>query len=329
VSEVERSATGGATDAPGGSNSLRYVVVTPAYNEAEYIGRTIDSVVAQTVLPDRWVIVDDGSTDGTAEIIQARAAACDFIRYLRRTRDPAQTYFGSNVLAIREGYQQLGDQSFEFFCVLDADMELCRDYYEQILRRFAAYPELGIATGTYVEKIGNRLIEAQIDRRSTPKALQVFRRECYEQLGGYIACRHGGEDTCAEIMARMHGWQTWSFPEIVCHHQRPVGTGGGRSLLWSRYSLGLREYYLGTHPLFLLFKCLRRSLIERPYVLSGLARLAGFLRGYLSGKPRNIPAEAMAFVRREQKARLWRCLGVGPRLWQPTPGVAGGQQGGR
>ncbi len=313
----------------GGGKPVRYVVVTPAYNEQEYIGRTIDSVVSQTVLPDQWVIVDDGSTDRTAQIIQERAAACAFIRYHRRTRDPAQTYYGSNVYAIREGYQQLKDRSFDFFCVLDADMELCPDYYEQIFRRFAAYPELGIATGTYVEKIGKRLIEAQIDRRSTPKALQVFRRECYEKLGGYIACQNGGEDTCAEIMARMYGWQTWSFPEIVCHHQRPVGTGGGRSLLWSRYSLGVREYYLGTHPLFLLFKCLRRSLIEKPYLVSGLARLAGSLHGYLSREPRNIPIDAMKFVRREQMARLRRCLGLGPRPWQPLPGVAEGQQGGR
>jgi biofilm PGA synthesis N-glycosyltransferase PgaC len=305
-------------------NSRRYVLVTPAYNEGRFIGRTIEGVLAQTRRPARWVIVDDGSTDDTGAIIRRYAEQAGFIEVCQRRRDMNETYYGNNVHAILQGYARVKDLDFDYLGILDADMILDPRYYEEIFQRFEANRELGIAAGTYVEEIGGRPVEALIDRRSTPKALQVFRRACYEQIGGYVPCPHGGEDTYTEIMARMHGWQTWSFPEIRAVHQKPVGTGDGKGLLRAKFRQGVTDYCLGTHPLFMVVKCLRRCLKERPYGSAGLARLAGFTHGYLVRAPRQIPEEARRYVHKEQMARLLARAGIGSRRWQPRPASGGG-----
>jgi biofilm PGA synthesis N-glycosyltransferase PgaC len=305
-------------DIGAGVTGKTYVLITPAYNESRFIGKTIESVLAQTLRPSRWVIVDDGSTDDTWEIVSRYAESSGFIEGCKRLRRADDTYYGSNVHAILQGHARLKDRDFDYLGILDADMILGPRYYEEIFQRFDANPELGIATGTYVEEIAGRWVEAFIDRRSTPKALQVFRRACYEQIGGYVPCPNGGEDSCAEIMARMHGWRTWSFPEIQAVHQKPVGTGDGKSILRAKFRQGMTDYCLATHPVFMVAKCLRRCLKERPYGGAGLARLAGFTYGYLVREPRQILNGARTFVRKEQMTRLLAGVGIGPRLWAPV-----------
>ena len=157
--------------------------------------------------------------------------------------------------------------------------------------------------------------------------MQSACRACFEEIGGYIVCPNGGEDTCAEIMARMHGWQTWSFPDIKVIHQRPVGTAGGVGILGARFRLGLTDHCVATHPLFMLAKCLRRCYKEKPYIVSGLSRLIGFFCGYLKRTKRQLPAAAIRYVRREQMRRLLSCVGWGPPLWRPVmPGDSSGDE---
>jgi poly-beta-1,6-N-acetyl-D-glucosamine synthase len=296
----------------------KYVIVTPAFNEAQYIGKTIESVIRQTILPQRWVIVDDGSTDQTAQIIKQYAERYSWISYLRRSKDPSHTYYASNVYALHLGYEHVRDLSFDFVATLDADIVLGDHYYERIFERFEANQGIGIATGTLFEPINGCLKELAFDRYSTPKALQVFRRACYEKVGGYIPCRNGGEDTCTEILARMYGWRTWSFRDVHVVHQRPVGTGAGKKVLHARFRQGLADYCLATQPVFMLAKCMRRCLRERPYFLSGLARLMGFLYGYCVREERQLPKDARRYVRKEQLRRLLAYVHVGPPLWKPV-----------
>lgn len=299
------------------NNKPKYVIITPTYNEGRFIRETIDGVTSQTMLPIRWVIVDDGSTDNTVDILKQYQDQYDFIECHSRSRKAEHTYYESNVYAILEGYDRVKNLDFEYLAILDADIILCNDYYEEIFRCFDINQDIGIATGTLLEEVDGRLKETVIDRYSTPKAFQVFRRACYEQIGGYIPCKNGGEDSCAEIMARMRGWQTWSFPDIKVIHQRPVGTRDNRTVLYARFNQGLTDYCLGTHPIFMLAKCLRRCLVEKPFISSGVARLAGFLHGYIIREQRQIPDEAKRFVRREQMKRLLACVGIGPKLWKP------------
>ncbi len=282
----------------------RYVLVTPAYNEADYLRATIESVIHQTVPPCRWIIVDDGSTDDTPAIICTYAQQCSFIQYHRRVRTDETSYFASNVHAIMEGLQQVDWTGYEFVGVLDADITLPPDYYEAIFARFDADPRLGVASGVYENMVNGKLRKVINDRRSTPKAIQVFRAECFSQIGGYVPLRHGGEDTCACIMARMRGWKSWSFPELKVVHHRPTGMGNASGILGVRFMQGMCEYGLATHPLFMLIKSLRRAILEPPVLIGGLLRLAGYLYGYVKRESRDMPEQAARFIRRDQFRRV-------------------------
>lgn len=282
-----------------------YVIVTPAFNEADYIGKTINSVLEQTVRPLIWVIVDDGSEDDTAKVIQQYAEEYRWIQYIYRKKETDQSYYVSNVYAIMAGYEQVKAVNYDFLAVLDADISLPKDYYEQVFKRFSRDEKLGVASGVYQDLINGRLRKVLNDRRSTPKAIQVFRKDCFEQIGGYVPLKYGGEDTCSCVMARMKGWKSWSFPELCVVHNKPVGTGHADSMLKIRFRHGLNEYGLATHPLFMLVKSLRRCIKERPYILGGLARIAGFLYGYCLWEKRQIPDDVVRFIRQEQIRRLF------------------------
>ncbi len=282
----------------------KYIIVTPAYNEAKYIGATIESVIAQTVRPLLWVIVDDGSTDETVHIIKRYAQEHEWIRYLYRPKVAGQTYFGSSVHAIMAGYDQVKDLSFGHVAILDADISLPPTYYENIFECFEQDPKLGIASGIYENLVDGKLQPVINDRRSTPKAIMVFRREVFEQIGGFLPLAHGGEDAAACITARMKGWKTWSFPDIKVVHHRPTGLGSANSILKARFGQGKNEYGLGSHPLFVFLKSIRRCVKEKPFVLSGLARFVGYIYGCVKRPPRQVPAEVMRFYRKEQVRRI-------------------------
>jgi biofilm PGA synthesis N-glycosyltransferase PgaC len=285
-----------------------YILITPAYNEEAFIELVGGSVISQTVLPQKWVVVDDGSVDGTEKIIRKLELQHDFIMYYRVQRPNTESRYARRAQAFLAGYERIKTLGFNFIGGLDADISLEPTYYERILKEFDKNPRLGIASGVYVDKIGNRLQRVPIDMNHTPGATQMFRRECYEAIGGYIPQKYGGDDSCAEIMARMNGWQTRSFPQYVVVHHRPVGTGGGKSILRARFGQGLTEYGVATHPVFMLAKSLRRVFLEKPYFTAGLARLAGFVYGYWLREERKIPPEAIRFVRREQIRRLVSCI---------------------
>jgi glycosyltransferase involved in cell wall biosynthesis len=284
-----------------------YVIITPAYNEAAYIGKTIDSVLAQIIKPSLWVIVDDGSTDQTADIAKRYAAEHPWIQYAYRPKEAGQSYYGSNVYAIKAGYEQVKNINYDFLATLDADISLPNDYYKQILNRMQSDEKLGIASGVYIDRIGdNKFRKVLNDRRSTPKALMVFKKQCYEDIGGFVPMKYGGEDTCACFMARMYGWKTWSFPDIVAIHNKPVGMGHAKSLLKIRFRQGISEYFLATHPLFFLLKSLRRCVKETPVFIGGLVRIAGFIYAYFMGQKRQISDELTEYIRKEQFGRVFK-----------------------
>lgn len=283
-----------------------YVLVTPAYNEERYIHYPLESMVRQTVKPLRWIIVDDGSDDNTAQVIQEKAREYDWIVYHYNRKIPGQTYYSSNVYAILNGLALAGDLPYTYLAVLDADIELSDDYYEKIIEKLEKYPELGIASGTYMEQEGGTWVKKRTDPRHTPKAIQVFRRECYEATQGYIPFKHGGEDSGIEVMARMTGWKTWSFENIVVKHHRPVGTGDGRTLLRARFRQGITDYCFGTHPLFMLVKSITRMSWEKPYIASGLARLVGYCKAYATRMECQLPRSAIKYLRNEQLRRIFK-----------------------
>ncbi len=285
-------------------SNTKYIIITSAYNEAKYIERTIQGVLAQSILPDKWIVVDDGSTDDTAEIVQRFAEEHKWIQYIHRTRESEQSYYRSSVYAIMLGYEQVIKADYDFLAILDADIALPKDYYEQIFERFNRDEKIGVASGVYQDLVNGRLRKVLNDRRSTPKAIQVFRKKCFEQIGGYLPLKYGGEDTCSCIMARMNGWKSWSFPELNVVHNKPVGMGHAGNMLKIRFRDVFNEFVLATHPLFMIAKSLWRCIRERPFLSGGMARMAGFLYGYCLREKRQIPDDVVRFVRTEQMKRL-------------------------
>jgi poly-beta-1,6-N-acetyl-D-glucosamine synthase len=255
-----------------------------------------------------WVIVDDGSTDQTAEIIKRYVTKHSWIRYVRRHKDPSQSYYSSNVYAIFEGIKEIqNSERYDYLAVLDADISLPSDYYSQILNRMQSDGKLGIASGVYIDRVGdNKFRKVLNDRRSTPKALMVFKKQCYEDIGGFVPMKYGGEDTCACFTARMMGWKTWSFPDIGAIHNKPVGTGHAKNILKIRFRQGISEYFLATHPLFFLLKSLRRCVKETPVFVGGLVRIAGFICAYFMGQKRQISDELTEYIRKEQLGRVFK-----------------------
>lgn len=285
----------------GSENS--YVLITPARNEEACMGNTIESVVCQTTLPSRWVIVSDGSTDRTGEIAGDAAARYPFITLVKPDRPKDGRDFGSKVKAFNAGYSALSGLDYGFVGNLDADVTLEPDYYERLLKKFTLSPRLGIGGGAVLELVGRRYVEQRNGAESVAGAVQLFRKKCYEDIGGYIPIRTGGVDSAAEILARARGWRVETFPELKVFHHRRVSNGRG-GLARANFRYGMTHYALGYHPLFHLMKCLYRA-ADRPFVVGSLAALLGYYWALLTGCKRVMPPEAIKYLRREQLSKIF------------------------
>jgi glycosyltransferase involved in cell wall biosynthesis len=280
-------------------HSIKYVLVTAARNEGKFIEGTIKSVVSQALLPQKWVIVSDGSTDNTDEIIQRYADEYDFIEYMR-LEPMSSRNFESKVHAIRTGDKMLKNIDYDYWGNLDADIILDENYYQQVTEKFKENPKLGIAGGIIFDRIGEKkFIKNIASADSVGCAIQLFRRNCYEQIGGYVPLKVGGEDAVAEAMARMKGWEVRSFPELKVWHLRRTGSGKWNTLK-ARFYRGIENCLLGYHPIYLILKSIYR-LRERPYILGSMLMLAGYYWAsfFLKGKGQLDP-EVTDYIRNEQ-----------------------------
>ncbi|MBC8176891.1 MAG: glycosyltransferase family 2 protein [Deltaproteobacteria bacterium] len=278
-----------------------YVLITAARNEEAYIGRTIDAVISQNQLPKKWIIIDDGSTDSTADIVSRYSAQNPFMELISVSGDKLRN-FGSKAKSVNFAYRRMRGISYDFVGNLDADVSFDLNYYENILSRFRANPKLGVAGGVRYDLHDSHFIKVKSARNSVGGPFQLFRRECFEEIGGYLPLKYGGIDATAEIMARMHGWEVQSFPEYRAYHYRRTGTAS-RNFVKSRIRMGIRDYLIGYHPLFQIFRCIFR-LDEKPYVISALIWISGFLWAALMRMNRPVSDEFVKFLRSEQLKRI-------------------------
>jgi glycosyltransferase involved in cell wall biosynthesis len=325
-------------------NAAQYIVISPVRNEEYYLPQTIQCMAAQTARPLCWLLVDDGSTDSTGRIIDDAAAQHPWLIALHRNDRGFRQAGGGVMDAFYDGYSQLsalnpiatpGPQhsatplcdnsqpsttnpqptAWSFLVKLDGDLSFSADYFHQCLDRFAADPKLGIGGGTICNRVNGALdVESKIDPAFHVRgATKIYRRACWEQIGGLI--RAPGWDTVDEVKANMLGWTTRTFPELILVHHRPAGQAYGQ---WSNLiKNGRANYVAGYHPLFMLLKCLRRSL-SRPFLVEGFGLWLGFVTGYLKRLPQVPDRDVIRYFRRQQMNRL---LGK-PSLWtQPICGV--------
>ncbi|MCE9614620.1 MAG: glycosyltransferase family 2 protein [Lentisphaerae bacterium] len=283
------------------STAARYVLITPTKNEEALIGTTIECVVNQTRRPEEWVIVSDGSTDRTNEIARAFAQKHPWIRLLVLPSRPERN-FAAVVRATEAGLRALSENRYQYLGLLDSDVRIQPDYFERVIERMELSPSLGLAGGMVID-VGTSVKCVPINRQDVPGAVQFFRRTCFEGLNGLIAVPEGGWDglTCAQ--ARMHGFKTELFTDLIVDHLKPRNVAEGH-VLRRRWQMGARDYALGYYPLFELVKCLSRSLEFPPFVGSA-AWFFGYCAALARNRKRVVPRDLLAFIRDEQKSRLF------------------------
>ncbi len=288
------------------SKPLSYVLITPARNEARYIELTLKSMAEQTLRPLKWVIVSDGSTDETDEIVSKYVVQHPWIELVRMP-ERRERHFAGKVHAFNAGYERVRDLSFDVVGNLDADVSFERDHFEFLIGKMGEDAELGVAGAPFREGT------FQYDYRFTNienvwGGCQLFRRECFESIGGYMPLKGGCIDHVAVLSARHHGWKTRTFVEKVCMHHRVMGTAmqGG---LNAKFRLGVKDYTVGNHPLWELFRTFYQ-MKHRPFIVGGVSLGWGYFWAFMRRQEVPLSKELVAFVRREQMQRLkklvWR-----------------------
>jgi glycosyltransferase involved in cell wall biosynthesis len=281
-----------------------YVIVSPVKDEERYVERTIRSMVAQTVRPYRWIIVDDASSDRTAEIVESYARQHDWIQLVRRTHNTPRQPGSGVIRAFEAGYEFLKGDTYDFVVKLDCDLDLPPDYFERLLGKFSERPELGIASGVYLEEDQGTWHPVAMPEYHAAGACKVIRSACFEAIGGFVASR--GWDTLDEIRAQVSGWSTQHFTDVTFNHLKPEGSAIGP--LKTNIMHGEIYYLTGGSRLFLAFKVLHRMVSGTPLIISGLAMAWGFVRSAAVGKRRLVSDQEARHYARLLNSRIWNRL---------------------
>jgi poly-beta-1,6-N-acetyl-D-glucosamine synthase len=278
-----------------------YIIITPAKNESEYIGKTIESVVNQSVKPLVWVIVDDGSTDSTAEIVKSYQNRFPFIKLVNRASEEKRN-FGNKVFAIKRGFEEVKDLDYKYYCNLDADVSFESDYFEVLVNKLEENNKLGICGGKVFDLVDGVFQEQSYELHSVAGPTQFFRKECYESFGGYQPFKSGFIDGHAEMSARMNGWITQTFPELQVKHYRPAGTAKG-NVLKVIYEGGKLEYKFGYSYVYHLLRTLK-LIKQKPLIIGSLASMAGYLYCVVKREKKLVDKDFIRFAHKEQNERL-------------------------
>ena len=285
-----------------------YVLITPARNEENYIAQTIESLVMQTILPRKWVIVSDGSTDKTDKIVENFANKYDFIEFLK-IKDRPDRNFGSKVAAFNLGFERLDDIDYDFIGNLDADITFENDFYEQVIKKFQLNEKLGITGGVRFDVIDGKLEKIRSSKNSVAGGFQLFRAQCFKDIDGYQQLQYGGIDAVAEITARMHGWEVESFTDIIAYHHRATGSAVN-NMFKQKFRAGVKFYSIGYHPIFPLVRYGTR-LFAKPIIIGSLISITGYYWAWFRGYERQVSDSFVKYLRSEQTGRIRRWLSGG------------------
>jgi glycosyltransferase involved in cell wall biosynthesis len=284
-----------------------YLLISPCRNESDFMRQTLDSVIAQSIRPAKWVIVDDGSTDATPRILAEYATRHDWIEIVTRP-DRGHRAVGSGVVdAFYAGYEIVNPEDYRYICKLDLDLRLPRRYFEELMMRMEANPRIASCSGkAYLEKDGILVNERHGDETSIG-ASKFYRVSCFKAIGGFV--REVMWDGIDCHRCRMKGWIacSWDDPELRFIHLRPMGSSQ-QSIYAGRMRHGYGQYFMGTGFMYMAASAIYR-LGEKPYVLGSLAMLWGWVKSAMQGRPRYDDPEFRQYLRRYQ----WRSLLVGKK----------------
>jgi biofilm PGA synthesis N-glycosyltransferase PgaC len=282
----------------------RYAVITPCRNEAEYLPVTIETMAAQTVVPTLWLIVDDGSTDATPQLVEEASKKHPWIKLYKRADRGKRAVGGGVVQAFNEGLAQIDLDEFDYVCKLDADLGLPSLYFQRLIERMEQDPLLGNFSGkTYINPSGDgeRWVSERMGDENAIGPTKFYRRECFQEIGGCVSqvCWDGID------MCRMKGWKALSLDEeeIRVRHYRPHGSSQ-QSIWVGRQRWGRGKYFMGSSLLFMLGVAGYRS-IERPFLIGSLGLLVGYVRAWMSGHERMEDKEYLKYMRKYELRSLF------------------------
>jgi glycosyltransferase involved in cell wall biosynthesis len=278
-----------------------YVVISPVKDEARYIQTMLESMLAQTLRPARWIIVDDGSADRTPEIVEHYTRQHAWISLVRMPGRATRLIGSAEVLAFNAGCELAKGERFDFIVKLDGDLRIPPQYFEELLKRFQQDPRLGIASGVYLEQQEAGWKPVPMPEYHAAGACKVMRTRCFEEIGGFVSSP--GWDTVDEIRAQTLGWHTRHFADLTFDHLRAEGSARGP--LFTNRLHGEVYYMTGGSWSFLLFKVAHRLVAGKPLVLAGLMLLAGYLKPLLLGRKRLVSRVEARYYRRVLQQRLW------------------------
>jgi len=280
---------------------MKYIIITPVKNEEKYIEYTLKSVCAQTLKPKKWIIVNDGSKDKTAEIVEKYTKNNSWINLINNETVHEKRAIGPKVVrAFYVGYHSIKNHDYDFIVKLDGDLSFESVYFEKLFEEFKKNPRLGIAGGECYMKVNGKLKLEKTASDHVRGLTKVYRRECYQAIGGLLPTL--GWDGIDEMKAQMKGWKTKGFKKFKVIHHRPTGKEGG--LLRTRINNGKEFYVMGYHPIFMLVRTIYK-IFERPYIIGSILTLVSFIKCYFNKNINHIDdKELIKFIRRKQINRL-------------------------
>jgi biofilm PGA synthesis N-glycosyltransferase PgaC len=278
-----------------------YVIITPVRDEEDFIRFTLESVNSQTIRPSEWIIVNDGSSDQTPQILDAASQKYPWIHVIHRANRGFRKSGGGVVEAFYDGYAAMEAPTWDFLVKLDGDLSFDPEYFERCFAYFESDPILGLAGGMICRSDNGRLVEDSVGDPPfhVRGATKIYRRSCWDRISPLV--KAPGWDTIDEVKANMYGWTTKTFRDLRLIQHKPTGAGDGKWRNW--FKNGLANYITGYHPLFMAAKCVKRSL-QRPLFFVSAALWLGFCSGYLRQVPQVQNREAIRYLRVQQLHRL-------------------------
>jgi len=286
----------------------RILIISPVRNEAEFIEQTLKSMVAQEHRPEKWLIIDDGSSDATYEIVESYSSKYNWIELVKKPDRGTRAVGPGVVETFNYGLSKANLNDFDFVCKLDGDISFLPSYFKELLSKFESDPKLGAASGKPYIYHGNGIIPERTNDEMVAGQMNFYKRECFAAIGGFVQQVHW--DGIAFHKARMAGWKTRSYdePALRFMHLRLMGSSY-KSIFTGRLRWGKGQYFLGTHPLYILAIGAYRAM-EKPFVVGGILIVIGYIRSALLREDR---FEFPGF-RRSLHAWQMERLGLGKRL---------------
>ncbi len=288
----------------------QYCLISPVRDEAEFARRTLDSIVEQSEPPAKWLIVDDGSSDDTPQILSEYAAKYPYIEIVRRQDRGARKVGPGVIEAFYDGYDRIDPKAYDFICKLDLDLDIPRRYFEVLMDRMEQEPRLGTCSGkAYFPAPSNiakthdgPLISEHCGDEMSVGMIKFYRRACFEDIGGFVHQVMWDGIDCHRC--RMKGWIacSWDEPELNFIHLRPMGSSD-QSIFVGRMRHGFGQWFMGTAPTYLLVSALYR-MTKRPFIVGGLGIFWGYFKAMVTAQPRYDDLKFRQFLRHYH----WSCL---------------------